>query len=175
MKIFISILFFVFFLDTGNVFPTSGSIANRAGGTDNWTNPGNITADDGTNAALSTASQSHYLIASGFGFSIPTGATINSVTVRAEAASAFGGQQFHAQLQDDTGALIGVDKFENIAGAMTVYTYTVDNWSATLTPAIVNDADFGVRFYIASISDITVDFVTVKITYTENRRIIITN
>jgi hypothetical protein len=175
MRILISILFFVFFLDTGNVFPTVGSIANRAGGADNWTNPGNITADDGANADLSTGSQSHYLIASGFGFSIPAGATINSVTVRAEASSAFGGQQFHAQLQDDTGALIGADKFENIAGAMTVYTFTVDNWSASLTPTIINDADFGVRFYIPSISVIAVDFVTVKITYTENRRIIITN
>ncbi len=176
MKKLIFLLFPVFFLDTGDVFPTSGTIANRAGGTDNWTNPGNITADDGSVASLNTNPQSHYLIASGFGFSIPSGATIISVTVKIEASlSNVIIKALNAQLQDDGGSLVGSSKTVSLGASspLTVYTYAVDNWGATLTPAIVNDSDFGVRFWFTIQAISTVDYVTISVQYSNRRAVVI--
>ena len=176
MKVFIAILFFVFFLGTGDVFPTSGTIANRAGGTDNWTNPTNITADDGSVASLNTNPQSHYLIASSFGFSIPSGATINSVTVKVEASlTNVVNKDLNAQLQDNGGSLTGSSKVVTLGAStgLTVYTYTIDNWGATLTPAIVNDPDFGVRFWFTVQAISTVDYVTISVQYSNRRAVVI--
>jgi hypothetical protein len=176
MKKLLFLLFPVFFLDTGDTFPTSGAIANRAGGTDNWTNPSNITADDGSVASLNTNPQSHYLIASGFGFSIPSGATINSVTVKVESSlTNVVDKEMHAQLQDNGGSLIGSSKFVLLGAStgLTIYTYAVDNWGATLTPAIVNDADFGVRFWFIAQAITTTDYVTISINYSNRRAVII--
>ena len=173
----ILLILILFFLDTGDTFPTSGTIANRSGGVDNWTNPSNITADDGSVTTVASFSQSHYLIASGFGFSIPPGSTINTVTVKIETTAAFATPEIYANLQDDNGALIGSDKFiEHTTGTTpAVHTYAVDNWGASLTPSIVNDPDFGVRFWVQILSEPSIDYVTVSINYTQNRRIFNTN
>lgn len=179
MKLIFLILFsFPFWTSTGDTFPTSGTIANRTGGVENWSNPGNILADDGSISSVVTASQCHYLIASGFGFSIPAGSVILGVTVKIEAYTDFSTPQLRTNIQDDGGALIGSEKAQSMSGgaAYTVYTYgsTSDVWGAPLTPAIVNDADFGVRIWVQSISDVRVDYVTIAVEYT-NRRKIITN
>ena len=50
-----------------------------------WTTPGNISADDGVYATTPGARNTNYdLIGFDFGFTIPTGATINSVTIEAQ-------------------------------------------------------------------------------------------
>ena len=61
---------------TGYTFPGSGSGSA-------WTNPGNITADDNTYAVNATTSTG-YLVGSSYGFSIPSGATIDSIAMQVE-------------------------------------------------------------------------------------------
>jgi len=52
-------------------------------GISEWANPGNASADDGANASasLGAGAQTEYLLATNFGFSIPSGATIDGITV----------------------------------------------------------------------------------------------
>jgi hypothetical protein len=75
-------------------------------------------------------------------------------------------------LQNESGALVGSSKSQANEGPISgttkaVYTYgsTSDVWGATLTRAIVTDADFGVRFWFTSAHDVRVDFVTMAIEY----------
>lgn len=156
--------------NTGNVFPGTGE--NNAGiGATAWTNPGNVVSDNATDATCNAAASSQYLVARNFGFTLPAGSTINGVTVRIEASEHSGGtESLNARLQDDSGTLIGSSKAQTISGTTkAVYTYgsTSDLWGATLNTTIVNDADFGVRFWFTTAHDVRIDFVTVAIEYTE--------
>src|SRR5262245_23091273 len=128
---------------TGNVFPTSGANVDRAGNTA-WTNPGNVTSDNGTDTTVAVPSD--YLVCSGFNFSIPTDAQIVGGTVRVEAGeTGSGDSRYIPQLiSDTTPTLIGSAKTAvTVTGATKVISTnggTTDLWSATLTPAIVNAA-----------------------------------
>ena len=160
--------------NTGNVFAGTGE--NNAGiGATAWTSPGNVTADDATDATCNAGASSQYLVARNFNFSsIPSGATIVGVLVRAEASEhSAGTEALLAQLQNESGTLFGSSKSAsnegNISGtAKAVYTYgsTSDVWGATLTQAIVTDADFGVRFWFTTAHDVRIDYVTMAIEYT---------
>ncbi len=155
---------------TGNVFPGTGE--NNAGiGATAWANPGNIVSDNATDASNTAAASSQYLVARNFGFAVPTGAAILGVTVRIEAAeTSAGSETLNAQLQDSSAALFGSSKTNTINGTSpTVYTYGANNdlWGATLTPTIVNNANFGVRFWYTTAHNMTVDYVTMAIEYSE--------
>jgi hypothetical protein len=154
---------------TGNIFAGTGE--NLAGiGATAWTNPGNIVSDNATDAT-NNGSSSNYLVARNYGLSVPVGATVVGITVRIELSEhSPGAETLNARLQDENGALIGSGKTASVTGTTkTVYTYgsTSDLWGATLTPAIVNDADFGVRFWFTTSHDIRVDYVTLAVEYTE--------
>jgi hypothetical protein len=153
---------------TGNVFPTAGASVSRAATA--WTASGEIVSDNTTDATCSSgASGSDYLVASAFGFSIPSDATILGITVRIEASEHTAGtESLNAQLQDGSAALIGSSSAQAINGtAKSVYTYggTTDVWGATLTPAIVNDPDFGVRMWFTTTHDVRIDYVTIAVEY----------
>lgn len=153
---------------TGDTFPGTGE--NNAGiGATAWTSPGSVTADDTVDATCNAAASSQYLVARNYGFSVPSGAAILGITVRIEASEhSPGTESLNAQLQDDGGVLIGSSKATSISGTgKTVYTYggTADVWGATLTSTIVNDVDFGVRFWFTTSHDVRVDFVTLAVEY----------
>jgi hypothetical protein len=154
---------------TGNVFPGVGE--NNAGiGATAWTNPGTITLDNTSDATCNAAASSQYLVARSFDFSsIPDDAVIVGITVRAEASEhSTGTESLFAQLQNETGTLVGSSKSQTVSGTgKAVYTYggAADVWGATLTPAIIKDADFGVRFWFTSAHDVRVDFVTMAVEY----------
>ena len=60
-------------------------VDSDATGTVAWTNPMNATTSDNVYATISCPTGiSHYLKATNFGFSIPTGATINGIVVEIE-------------------------------------------------------------------------------------------
>ncbi len=154
---------------TGNVFPGTGESVLR--GATGWTNPGNIVSDNATDATCNGPG-SDYLVARNFNFSvIPAGAVIQGVTVRVEASEHSAGTEvLNAQLQDDSATLVGSAK-SNITVSGTgkaVYTTggTADTWGASLTRAIVQDADFGVRLWFTTSHDVRIDFVTMAIEYT---------
>ena len=71
---------------TASANPASGTDKNTVG-TVTWTSPGNILSSDNTYATAgisNTNPDSHYILAKGFGFSIPAGATINGISVSIE-------------------------------------------------------------------------------------------
>jgi hypothetical protein len=145
--------------NTGNVFCGTGESVDRAGLTA-WTAPTAITSDNATDATCN-ATGSDYLVARNFDFSaIPASSTINGVLVRVEASEhSTGTEPLLAQLQDE-GSISGTAK--------AVYTYgsTSDVWSATLTQAIVTNANFGVRLWFTTAHDIRIDYVTMAVEYT---------
>lgn len=181
IKLSILLLFIPFWTSTGNIYPGTGENIDRGGLTD-WTNPTRITSDDGL-STTNNGTGSNYLVARTFGFAIPTGAAINGVFVRVEAAESSGGTEpLLAQLQDETGALFGSSKSTSNEGnlngtSLAFYTYgsTSDVWGATLTEAIVEDVDFGVRLWYATAHVVSIEEVTMAIEYTtvSGRRVFI--
>jgi hypothetical protein len=157
---------------TGNVFAGTGE--NNAGiGATAWTSPGNITSDNATDASCNAGASSQYLVARNFSFSIPAGATILGVTVRIEGTeSSSGTEAMNAQLQDESGTLVGSVKQATFSGTgATVYTYggVNDTWGVgQLTPGQVANANFGVRFWFTTAHNITVDYVTMAIEFQVN-------
>lgn len=153
---------------TGNVFAGTGE--NNAGiGATAWTNPGNLVSDNGTDATCNAAASSQYLVARNFGFTLPANAVILGITIRVEASEhTTGTESLNARLQDESGTLVGSSKANTISGTTkAVYTYgsASDVWSATLTAAIVNDPDFGVRLWFTTAHDVRIDYVTCAVEY----------
>ena len=148
--------------------------------TDAWVNPTNVFSDNATEAQITAASFdspdiSQQLVTSGYGFTIPTGATIDGITVEIDRRSiiASSGVDNRVQLRDDSGTLVGTNKATATVWptSSTVATYggAADTWTASPTVTMVNDADFGVvlsaKANIAN-ADIGVDFIRVTIDYT---------
>lgn len=153
---------------TGNIFPASGT--NNAGiGATAWTNPGNIVSDNNSTASCNAGASSQYLVASNFTFELPSGAVVLGITARAGGTESSGGtESVNMQLQDESGALFGSSKSVTWNGTSeTVYTYggASDLWGATITEAIVEDADFGVRLWFTTAHNITVDYITLAVEY----------
>ena len=155
---------------TGAKFPTSGTSVDRAGSTA-WTNPGNIVSDNATDTT--SAVPTDYLVCSAFGFTVPASATILGVTVRVEAGEqGSGASNYIPQLiSAATPTLIGSAKSAvGVTGATKAITTNggaTDVWSATLTPAIVNDAGFGVAIWSTDTTNtLELDYVTIEIEYT---------
>lgn len=102
------------------------------------------------------ATDSHYLNCQNAGFTIPANATITGVVVEIE------GKDSSNQLTDKVVSLInngtvnGNNKFNGTVwtAADTVFTYgsSTDLWGNTLTPAIVNDTDFGVVLQVENVN-----------------------
>lgn len=157
---------------TGNVFPTVGANVDRAGNTA-WLTPENVVSDNAVDTTVVVPSD--YLVTSGYGFTIPTNSTILGVTVRVEASeTGTGGSNYIPQLHSNTTpTLIGSAKSAvSVSGATKAISTSggvADLWSATLTPAIVNDSGFGVSLWSDDTTNtLLVDFVTIAIEYIEN-------
>lgn len=159
----------------------SGTQANTDRGASNpaWGVPGNAAASDNvrTTATLlsGTSPTSDYLDLTNFGFSIPSGATINGVTVAIERSVSFASNS-----QDETVQLIkggtaqGTNKADTATNWPTTeasvnYGGVADLWALSLTDADVNASNFGVRIAAkttSASSTAQIDFVTITITYT---------
>lgn len=165
----------------GPRFP--GTVTTEVGpsGDNDWLNPSNVGADDAAEAQITAATydandHSWRLKAQNFGFTIPTGSTIDGITVEIE-RRAFAGaaEDQEVRLFDDTGTLVGDDKQKATAwpSTPTIDTYggAADDWlpAGSWTPAQINDPDFGVALIVlatAANTDIGVDFIRVTVTYT---------
>lgn len=165
--------------------PASGGGPKTAGTSSStaWSNTTNTTASDNSysTGTLSSGGNSNYLYLSNFGFSIPAGATITGVEAVIERAYTTTGTRTissaRISLQSNT-TLIGSNQTISYP-ANTDATLTVGGsanmWgatTATLTPAIVNNSNFGVRCRVTASSsgsgNVTarIDYVTLKIYYT---------
>ena len=157
---------------TGVKYP--GTVEDDASvGTVAWTNPGNVAADDGSNATASLfVEQSHYLVARNFDFSaIPTGSTIDSVVVTVQRDGTSGNVEdvivklWQAGPAGDNHAASGYwgGPSENIGYS------GFGTWGLTLSRDDVNDADFGVCISVENDTGgaiPAIDFITMEIVYT---------
>lgn len=147
-----------------------------------WTTPGNVSADDGAEATITAATYdandiSFRLKAQNLGFTIPSGATIDGILVEIEKRDAAIGAavDYRVQLFDAAGALVGTNKADTVTDwptAATIVSYggATDTWAASPTAAMVNDVDFGVALAVeatAANTDIFVDFIRITVYYTE--------
>lgn len=160
-----------------------GTVATEIGpsGDNDWVNPGNVSADDGTEAQITAATydandHSYRLQATNFNFAsvVPAGSTIDGILVEIDRRSFAGAaEDQEVRLYDSTGTLVGDDKQTATAwpGTLTVASYggAADTWNAGLDAADIRSSGFGVALIVlatAANTDIGVDFIRVTVTYT---------
>ncbi len=163
----------------GPNFPSTGT--NSGGGGTAWSNPTRVTANDNSSASVAGTGTAfdQSLYATGYGFSIPSNATILGiqVTIGRYASSGGGGGNIRDNLVQliQNGSVGG-----NNNGATTTswptsetaanYGSTTDLWGSTWTPALINASNFGVALRVNNSSTFTsrtayVDYITVTVTY----------
>ena len=164
--------------------PSTGSTSADSGTVD-WTGPGNITASDNSRATASLGKGvvSYYLRATGFGFiNIPTGSTINGITVEIERSIA----EATSNTRDESvkiikdGTITGDEKADtgtfwpvNSGDAYATYGGSTDTWGATWTVANINSSNFGVAAQAKNAvptkpttETAQVDHIRITVTYT---------
>lgn len=152
-----------------------GTGADDAGvGTLSWTNVSNITADDGNNATANSAGSgtTHYLKATNFGFTIPSGATINGLVVdwKRHASS---GTITDNRIRVIKGGVIGAT--EEGSGSTWNTTEETDTfggsavlWGETWTTADINASNFGFAMSAnINANQARVNYVQATVYYTE--------
>jgi hypothetical protein len=143
-----------------------------------WVNPTNAQYSDGSFSTVTAARRmlvdAGCLTATGYGFSIPTGSTIDGILVRIRKHGAGSGGSVN---DISMGISLGGNdkgKVGSWATSATDYDYggATDKWSLTPTPAEINSADFGA--YISAIvaasataSQVAyIDWIGIKVYYT---------
>jgi len=152
------------------------SVGNAA-----WSNPGNIVASNDSRAVTATMSAgqtSQILRATNFGFSIPSGSTIDGIEVRIERSrTSSGGNQVQdnlIRLRKSTGQ-VGDNKA--VGGnwpnndTQTTYGGDSDVWSSSFTVDEINNSGFGVDIRCERSGGTAaaggVDAVEIRVHYTE--------
>ena len=163
-------------------FTIAGTGANNTDvGTEAWVNPGNVTADDGSNAngnAASKNEQMNFLVGSNFGFNIPAGSTIDGIEARMGDVSDNNGVATitHAIIYKDN-STPGSDLetgSTSVTSTPTSYDYgsSTQLWGLTWTAAEINSSNFQLRLSMnagstgGSAGNPNVDFLAVNIHYT---------
>lgn len=164
-----------FAADTGWVLAGAG--ATVSDGHVAWSSPGNITAEDGTNATcnVDTGGQSDILKGTTFPTTIPAGATINGVEVKLKlSVSAIKHRDFLVKLVVG-GTIVGANRATaaNLPTSPATWTYgsSTDMWSTTITRDQAIATNFGWVFQTddndSGAEQSRVDSMYVKIYYTE--------
>lgn len=167
-------------------YPTS-AVSAASGDVDWGGTLGNLYADDTAYAESYSFPDSGNITTdeidvTGFGFSIPSTATIDGITVTIHRK---GSVLLDAavvdnlvQLRKSTG-LVGNNKADTVSGWSTSFTNAVygsssDLWGTTWTPTEINNSSFGVRFQALEITAEDygaypiIDFFTIEVFYTES-------
>jgi len=167
--------------------PSYASTAvNDAGtGTLAWTTPGNATATDDSKASVALTKNtgiSNYIKATGFGFSVPSNARIDGITVEWEKSDNLDGGT--GETQDNAVRIvktdaIGATDLSNVSNWTTTDTFvsyggTTNLWGDTWTAADINDSTFGAAISAKNVkvsgggaaTTAYVDSVRITITYT---------
>lgn len=145
-------------------------------GTVSWTNPGRVTANDNSYATVTIdGSTSHYLQTTNYGFSIPSNAVINGITVTIGRYGTVGGGQ---DVRDNVVSLVkaGVITGSNYAVTGTDWIDTesvlsygdaANLWGTSWTPADINASNFGVALAVNSTKNRTayVDYIQLTVSY----------
>ena len=128
-----------------------------------WTNPSNITADDGSSASLafSLGGQSgEDLTGDDFGFNIPNDAVIDGVVVIVDGSNS--GCVGNIRLYTTGGF-----GFKDASSLATTYGDLDDTWGVDLTPALINASTFAISVLLSDESGgdgtATVDYIEVSV------------
>jgi hypothetical protein len=160
--------------------PKNGStFVNEATvGTVNWVNPGYaVTSNDVRATASLNNTISKYLKATGFGFTIPGGATIRGILVEVERSKTGSGAVHDQNIKIVKGnSIAGGDHFGPNDYPLTTDAYesyggSTDLWSLSWTPSDINAADFGVAIsayeYISVAASARIDHIRITVYYQE--------
>ena len=162
--------------------PPSAATNDATLGSVDWSNPGNVVADDGTaaTAALTTggSTTSKYLKATGFGFNIPSSATITGVMAEVERYKDVSTNK----IQDaairlvKANSVVGNSQSSNtvLTSVPTYRSYGHDTnlWGTSLTPSDVNSTTFGLAYSASFTSgsgttNVNVDHIRLTVYYTD--------
>lgn len=161
----------------GPNFPTSatGNTGVIGGGGKVWVNPTNIEANDSLSAVVTfigAQATSDDLIGTGFGFSIPSTATINGILLEISTNSTNGNcGDSHVRLLKG-GSPAGSDKATGtffLSSAIFSYGGASDLWGTTWLPSDVNAANFGAGLVVGCTTtpdSAQIDFFRITVFYT---------
>lgn len=159
--------------NTAATSPGTGADDAGSGGAFAWSNPGNCTAADGANASvvLNPGTIAHWLKATNFGFSIPSGATIDGIVAEVKWSSATA--TLNTVKLVVGGSVVGSNKSTGLAGGASSYkTYggSADKWGLTPSVSDVNASNFGLVFGVSAtgfVGDtVNVDHIRITVYYT---------
>jgi hypothetical protein len=153
---------------------------NTAVGTVAWGSPDNIKASDNVRALVAnefSAITSNYIQASNFGFSIPTGATIDGILVEIEIRDNAGTGQVYdsaVKIVKADGSVGSTNKASGTAwpdlDTYRSYGSSSDLWGESWSAENINDSDFGVVMSVTIdgfFGAAGVDHIRITVTYTE--------
>jgi len=168
--------------DTGSlaasVFVDDASVGTKA-----WTNVSDAQFADSVYATstLGQSQTSHYLKATGFGFAIPAGSTINgieaSVTKMASTSNISNRIIDNRVYLLKNGTPVGTDKHQNstwdtLPNIADAYGNSTDLWGTTWTDSDINNTNFGIAFSAKRSGNAnqnntaSVDFISLTVYYT---------
>ena len=143
----------LFAQSSGPFSPSTVTTIAIPGSSATWSNTGNASLSDDAYAntgdiAGGAGSYTDYLVASNFGFSLPSGAAITGIEVIVERSDASGLSSDY-RVRIVKGGIIGSTEMSSGAAYGTtdsygIYGSPVDSWGETWIDADINAADFGV-------------------------------
>lgn len=151
-------------------------------GTLTWSTPSNIVSSNNVYATFSTniSNNSHYLKATNFGFTVPSGATINGITVEIErkASHSLSTRRINDSIvQLVVGGVVSGNNYAvgtNWPTTEAYFTYggSANLWGLSLTDTDINSSTFGVVLSVTTtasgktIVTPSVDHIRISVTYT---------
>lgn len=161
----------------------AGTGADGTGSGTSWTSPGNVTASDDARASVAfgpSTGDSHYLVASNFGFAIPSGSRIDGIKLEIERS-----QSGAAAVKDKSVGLgkstsvgpTSTDKADTsttwpLAGSEAVASYggASDLWGLSWTTTEINAASFCAQVRVTKSDSVSssprIDAIRVTVYYT---------
>ena len=160
-------------------FPTLGINNTAIGGANSWASPTSIYVSDSVCATSTiTSGSTNYLVATGFGFSVPSNVIILGVVVvwnrTGASISTAIGDVFNCKLWNGSDTTIDdsigtiTNTYNPTGGASGSLGSSSSTWGATLTPSIVNSSTFGCAFWNTStggVAQMGLDYCTMQVWY----------
>ena len=144
---------------------TTNPPSSTSGG---WTTPTGAYADGGTSASISSGKPSASQNYGGYGFNIPTGATIDEVKVRLDAWTG-GNEEIHLKVSEDGGSTWLASAWNTqLGGSEVTYWVDVTGWTSW-TPAKINSDNIQTQVWAQTVgggNPVYLDWIPVKVNYT---------
>lgn len=164
---------------SGPLYPSSATGENDGGGRVTWDNVTDIyTSNDARASTGYSAVGTQYIVAKNYGFSIPSGSTIDGILVTFERYGVYGSghsRDENLNLTKDGSTSIGTNKadvgvnWNQFTESTFNYGSSSDLWGTTWTDSEINSSNFGVRFRATAtgFARCLIDTISITVYYTE--------